>query len=87
VSKLGVALRYFTNHQVALARSLEYGFLPLDNGIVERLHVRTALTRKTSSSPGPALAASGPPSPTRSSARAVSPASIRASTSRMSCRD
>jgi transposase len=45
-SKLGVALRYFTNHQVALARFLDYGYLPLDNGIVERLHVRTALTRK-----------------------------------------
>jgi transposase len=45
-SKLGVALRYFTNHQVALARFLEYGYLPLDNGLVERLHVRTALTRK-----------------------------------------
>jgi hypothetical protein len=45
-SKLGVALRYFTNHQIALARFLEYGYLPLDNGIVERLHVRTALTRK-----------------------------------------
>ena len=45
-SKLGVALRYFTNHQVALARFLEYGYLPLDNGVVERLHVRTALTRK-----------------------------------------
>jgi len=45
-SKLGVALRYFTNHHSALARFLDYGFLPLDNGIVERLHVRTALTRK-----------------------------------------
>src|SRR5215468_3112124 len=45
-SKLGVALRYFTNHEVALARFLDYGFVPLDNGIVERLHVRTALTRK-----------------------------------------
>jgi transposase len=45
-SKLGVAVRYFTNHQIALARFLEYGYLPLDNGIVERLHVRTALTRK-----------------------------------------
>lgn len=45
-SKLGVALRYFTNHQIALARFLDYGYLPLDNGIVERLHVRTALTRK-----------------------------------------
>jgi transposase len=45
-SPLGVAIRYFTNHQVALGRFLEHGFVPLDNGIVERLHVRTALTRK-----------------------------------------
>jgi hypothetical protein len=45
-SKLGVALRYFTNHQVALGQFLDYRCLPLDSGIVERLHVRTALTRK-----------------------------------------
>jgi len=45
-SPLGIALRYFTNHQVALGRFLEYGYLPMDNGIVERLHVRAALTRK-----------------------------------------
>ncbi len=45
-SKLGAALRYFTNHRAALGRFLEYGYLPLDNGIVERLHVRVALTRK-----------------------------------------
>jgi transposase len=45
-SPLGVALRYFTNHRAALGRFLEYGYVPLDNGIVERLHVRTALTRK-----------------------------------------
>lgn len=45
-STLGVALRYFTNHQTALGRFLEYGYVPLDNGIVERLHVRAALTRK-----------------------------------------
>lgn len=45
-STLGVALRYFTNHQTALGLFLEYGFVPLDNGIVERLHVRAALTRK-----------------------------------------
>lgn len=45
-SGLGKALQYFTNHQVALGRFLEYGYLPLDNGIVERLHVRCALTRK-----------------------------------------
>ena len=45
-SPLGKALQYFTNHQVALGRFLAYGELPLDNGIVERLHVRAALTRK-----------------------------------------
>lgn len=45
-STLGIALRYFTNHQTALGRFLEYGVVPLDNGIVERLHVRAALTRK-----------------------------------------
>lgn len=45
-SKLGEALRYFTNHRVALGRFLEYGEVPIDNGIVERLHVRAALTRK-----------------------------------------
>lgn len=45
-SRLGVALRYFTNHRVALGRFLDYGDVPMDNGIVERLHVRTAMTRK-----------------------------------------
>jgi transposase len=45
-SKLGTAIRYMLNHRVALGRFLEYGFVPLDNGIVERLHVRAALTRK-----------------------------------------
>jgi transposase len=45
-SNLGKALQYFTNHQVALGRFLDYGFLPPDNGMVERLHVRAALTRK-----------------------------------------
>ena len=45
-SKLGEAIRYFTNHQEALGRFLENGLIPIDNGIVERLHVRAALTRK-----------------------------------------
>lgn len=45
-SRIGIALRYFTNHHVALARFLDYGYVPMDNGIVERLHVRTAMTRK-----------------------------------------
>ena len=34
------------NHHVALGRFIEYGYVPMDNGIVERLHVRAALTRK-----------------------------------------
>ncbi|MGH7337955.1 MAG: IS66 family transposase, partial [Myxococcota bacterium] len=45
-SKLGEALRYLHNHQVALVRFLESGLVPIDNGPVERLHVRAALTRK-----------------------------------------
>lgn len=45
-SKLGEALRYLTNNRVALGRFLENGVIPIDNGIVERLHVRAALTRK-----------------------------------------
>jgi transposase len=45
-SLLGKAMRYILNHQVALGRFLESGDVPIDNGIVERLHVRAALTRK-----------------------------------------
>jgi transposase len=45
-TRLGKALQYFTNHEVALARFLEDGRVPPDNGLVERLHIRAALTRK-----------------------------------------
>ena len=45
-SKLGEAIRYFLNNREALGRFLENGAIPVDNGIVERLHVRAALTRK-----------------------------------------
>lgn len=45
-SPTGAALRYIVNHQVALGRFLQCAAVPIDNGIVERLHVRTALTRK-----------------------------------------
>jgi hypothetical protein len=38
-----VATRYFLNHELALFEASE---VPPDNGIVERLHVRAALTRK-----------------------------------------
>jgi hypothetical protein len=43
---MGRALKYLLNHEAALRRFLEDGRIPIDNGIVERLHVRTALTRK-----------------------------------------
>lgn len=45
-SLMGAALRYLLNHHVALGRFLEDAVIPIDNGIVERLHVRAALTRK-----------------------------------------
>lgn len=45
-SPMGVAIRYLTNHEIALRRFMEDGMIPIDNGIVERLHVRAALTRK-----------------------------------------
>ena len=43
---MGAALRYLDNHHEALGRFLEAAEVPIDNGIVERLHVRAALTRK-----------------------------------------
>ena len=46
-SKLGAALRYLLNHHLALTRYLDDGRLPIDNGIVERLHRRPAVGRKS----------------------------------------
>jgi hypothetical protein len=43
---VGKAIQYALNHREALGRFLEHGAIPIDNGIVERLHVRAALTRK-----------------------------------------
>jgi transposase len=45
-SLLGAALRYLLNHRVALMRFLDDGVLPIDNGIVERLHRRPAVGRR-----------------------------------------
>lgn len=45
-SPLGEAIRYFTNHHEALGRFLENGAIPIDNSLVERQHVRVAITRK-----------------------------------------
>lgn len=45
-SPLGEAIRYVTNHHEALGRFLDDGSIPIDNSLVERQHVRVALTRK-----------------------------------------
>lgn len=45
-SMMGKALQYLTNHEVALTRFLDDGRIPIDNGVVERLHIRAAMTRK-----------------------------------------
>ena len=45
-SPMGRAIGYLLNNEKALRRFLDDGVVPIDNGIVERLHVRTALTRK-----------------------------------------
>ena len=45
-SPLGRAMSYLLNHEKALRQFLDDGVVPIDNGPVERLHVRTALTRK-----------------------------------------
>lgn len=45
-SPLGRAINYLLNHQEAFTRFLVDGCVPIDNGEVERLHVRAALTRK-----------------------------------------
>jgi transposase len=45
-SPLGDAVGYVHNHHEALGKFLQSGAIPMDNGIVERLHVRAALTRK-----------------------------------------
>ena len=50
-SLLGAALRYVNNHRVALTRYLDDGSLPIDNGIVERLHRRPAIGRISSVAP------------------------------------
>ena len=44
-SPLGAAIQYFVNHHQALGRFLDDGSIPIDNSLVERQHVRVALTR------------------------------------------
>jgi transposase len=45
-SGMGRAIGYLLNNRDPLRRFLDDGTIPIDNGVVERLHVRTALTRK-----------------------------------------
>ena len=45
-SLLAKAIQYLDNHHVALTRFLDDGRLPIDNGIVERLHRRPAVGRR-----------------------------------------
>lgn len=45
-SLLGRAVQYLINNHVALMRFLDDGRLPVDNGIVERLHRRPAVGRR-----------------------------------------
>jgi transposase len=45
-SLLAKAIQYLLNHHVALTRFLDDGALPIDNGIVERLHRMPAITRR-----------------------------------------
>jgi transposase len=45
-SLLGRAIAYLLNHQLALTRFLDDGRLPIDNGVVERLHRRPAVGRR-----------------------------------------
>jgi hypothetical protein len=44
-SLLGRAMAYLLNHRLALTRFLEDGRLPIDNGLVERLHRKPAVAR------------------------------------------
>jgi hypothetical protein len=44
-SMLGKAVQYILNHRIALTRFLSDGRIPIDNGIVERLHRRPAVGR------------------------------------------
>lgn len=45
-SPMGKAIGYLLNNETPLRRFLENGVVPIDNGAVERLHVRAAISRK-----------------------------------------
>ena len=64
-SLLGKAIKYLLNHRVALTRFLDDGVLPIDNGIVERLHRKPATTRRIYLFAGSHAGQSVAPSPIR----------------------
>ena len=45
-SLLAKAIQYLLNHRVALMRFLDDGRLPIDNGLIERIHRGPAVTRR-----------------------------------------
>lgn len=45
-SLLAKAIQYLLNHRVALTRFLDDGRLPIDNGLIERIHRGPAVTRR-----------------------------------------
>jgi transposase len=45
-SLLAKAIQYLLNHRVALTRFLDDGRLPIDNGLIERIHRGPAITRR-----------------------------------------
>lgn len=45
-SLLAKAIHYLLNHRVALTRFLDDGRLPIDNGLIERIHRGPAVTRR-----------------------------------------
>lgn len=47
-SALGRAIRYVLNHQTPLRRFLDDGVIPIDNGVVERLHRRVKIVARNS---------------------------------------
>lgn len=44
---LAQAIGYLINHRIALTRFIDEGSLPIDNTLVERLHRRPAITRRS----------------------------------------
>jgi transposase len=79
-SPMGRAIGYLLNNEDALKRFLDDGVIPIDNGIVERLHVRTAFRGRPIFSREATPGLNEPRWPTPYSAAAAWPRSIRSRT-------